>query len=136
MRFFLSTHKIKMEKKFSKEENKKIILKSLEKLKDCKDEETINLVRRFARYYDDLDNMGEIVYPNISIESDKYKSNYLCNFLEDFIEKAKIIIPGVIKALVDDETLDYFCEDLIFTIYGLNQIKVNTKLVTNNFLSK
>ena len=107
-------------------ERKKIIRKSFEKLKESKDYEKINIVRTFAWYYANFDNMGEIVYPEIPIEIDK--SNYLCNYLENFIDTAKIIITGIIKALGDDETVDPFCEELIFThYYTPEEIKRNKK---------
>ena len=107
---------------------KKIIRKSFKKLKDSKDYQKINIVRTFAWYYANFDNMGEIVYPEIPIEIDKYQSNYLCNYLENFIDTAKIIITGVIKALGNDETIDPFCEDLIFThFYTPEEIKRNKK---------
>ena len=109
-------------------ERKKIIRKSFEKLKESKDYEKINLVRTFAWYYANFDNMGETVYPEIPIEIDKYKSNYLCNYLENFIVTAKIIITGVIKALEDDKTVDPFCEELMFThYYTPEEIKRNKK---------
>ena len=72
--------------------------------------------------------MGEIVYPEISIEKDKYKSNYLCNYLENFIDTAKLIITGVIKALGDDEIVDPFCEELMFTHFNTpEEIKMSKR---------
>ena len=109
-------------------ERKKIISKSIKKLKESKDYEKVNIARTFAWYYANFDNMGEIIYPEIPIEIDKYCSNYFCNYLENFIDTAKIIITGVIKALGNDETIDPFCEDLIFThFYTPEEIKRNKK---------
>ena len=111
-----------------RKKEKKIIRKLLEKLKESKDYEKINLARKFAWYYANFDNMGEIVYPEIPLEIDKYKSNYLCNYLEIFIDTAKIIITGVIKALGNDEAVDPFCEELMFTnYYTPEEIKRNKK---------
>ena len=111
-----------------KKKRKKIIRKLLEKLKESKDYEKINLARKFAWYYANFDYMGEIVYPEIPLEIDKYKSNYLCNYLEIFIDTAKIIITGVIKALGNDEAVDPFCEELMFTnYYTPEEIKRNKK---------
>ena len=111
-----------------RKKEKKIIRKLLEKLKESKDYEKINLARKFAWYYANFDYMGEIVYPEIPLEIDKYKSNYLCNYLEIFIDTAKIIITGVIKALGNDEAVDPFCEELMFTnYYTPEEIKRNKK---------
>ena len=72
--------------------------------------------------------MGEIIYPEIPLEEDKYHSNYLCNYLDIFIDTAKITITGVIKALGNDETVDHFCEELIFSnYYTPEEIKRNKK---------
>ena len=68
--------------------------------------------------------MGYILNPEISLEEDKYEINYLCQYLDIFIDSAKMIITGVIKALGNDEPLDPFCKYLMFThMYTPEQVK-------------
>lgn len=117
----------KMNEFEDEKERKETIRKSIEKLEERKDYKKINIARNFDLYYTKFDNMGKIVYAEIPLEIDKYKSNYLCDYLENIIYTAKFIITGVIKALGDDETVDTFCEELMFTDqYTPEEIKRNS----------
>ena len=69
--------------------------------------------------------MGYILNPKqISLEEDKYEINYLCQYLDIFVDTAKMCIAAVIKALGNDEPLDPFCKYLMFThMYTPEQVK-------------
>ena len=101
---------------------KKTIIDSIRKLKG--DDVKINYAKKLYRYYCTLNSMGYILNPEISLEEDKYEINYLCQYLDIFIDSAKMIITGVIKALGNDEPLDPFCKYLMFThMYSILQSK-------------
>ena len=56
-------------------------------------------------------------------EEDTYGLNYLCCYLENFVDTAKISIAGVMTALANDEKLDPFCKYLMFThLYSPEEI--------------
>ena len=66
----------------------------------------------------------DILIPKISLEEDKYEVNYLYQYLENFIDTAKMCIVGDIKAIGNDEPLDPFCKYLMFThMYTPEQVK-------------
>ena len=69
--------------------------------------------------------MGYILNPKkIYFEEDKYGVHYLCTYLDTFVDTAKISISSVIKALGNDEPLDFFCKYLMFThLYTPDQVK-------------
>ena len=69
--------------------------------------------------------MGYILNPKkIPFEEDKYEIHYLCHYLDNFVDTAKISITGVIKALGNDEQIDPFCKKLMFThMYTPEQVK-------------
>ena len=106
-------------------ERKKVMSESMKKIKTDGDEKKIRYAETLARYYGIFHNMGYILNPSeISLEEDKYGLNYLCDYLESFVDTAKISIAGVIKALADDEKLDPFCKYLMFThMYTPQQVK-------------
>ena len=96
----------------------------MKKIKESGDENKIRYVKTLARYYGIFHTMGFILNPEISLEEDKYGLNYLCQYLDVFVDTAKISIVGVIKALADDEPLDPFCKYLMFThMYTPEQVK-------------
>ena len=71
-----------------------------------------------------FEDMGYILNPEISLEEDKYEINYLCQYLDIFVDTAKISIAAVIKALGNDESLDPFCKYLMFShMYTPEQVK-------------
>ena len=94
---------------------KKEIVEAIKKLKANGDENKIRYAKTLTRYYGILNNMGCILNPKISLEEDKYGLNYLCQYLDNFVDTAKISIAGVMKALADDEKLSPFCKYLMFT---------------------
>ena len=103
---------------------KKIMSKAMKKIKEIGDEKKIKYVKTLARYYSIFHNIGYILNPEITLEEDKFELNYLCQYLDVFIDSAKLIIVGVIKAIVDDEPLDSFCKSLMFThMYTPEQVK-------------
>ena len=109
---------------WKEKERKKNMSEAMEKLKESGDEKKIKLAKRLARYYGIFHNMGYILDPEISLEEDKYEINYLCHYLDIFVDTAKICIAGVIKALGNDEPLDPFCKYLMFThMYTPEQVK-------------
>ena len=98
-----------------KKKRKKDTSEAMKKLKESGDENKIRYAKTLARYYGIFHNMGFILNPEISFEEDKYGLNYLCQYLENFVDTAKISIVGVMKALANDELLDPFCKYLMFT---------------------
>ena len=104
-------------------ERKKVMSESMKKITESSDENKIRYAKELARYYGIFHNMGFIINPEISLEEDKYGLNYLCYYLENFVDTAKRSIAGVIKALADDEKLDPFCKYLMFShLYSPKQI--------------
>ena len=107
-----------------RERKKKIMSKAMKKIKEIGDEKKIKYVKTLARYYGIFHNIGYILNPEITLEEDKFELNYLCQYLDVFIDSAKLIIVGVIKAIVDAEPLDSFCKSLMFThMYTPEQVK-------------
>ena len=105
-------------------ERKKIIGEAIKKLKKTGDENKIKYAKELVRYYFILHNIGYILNPRLSLEEDKYGLNYVCSYLEGFIDTAKISVTGVIEALGNDEPLDPFCKYLMFThMYTPEQVK-------------
>ena len=111
---------------WKEKERKKTMSEAMKKLKESNDEKKIKLAKRLARYYGIFHNIGFILNPEISLEEDKYGLNYLCQYLDVFVDTAKISISGVIKALGNDEQLDPFCKYLMFTHpYTPEEVKEN-----------
>ena len=109
---------------WKEKERKKNMSEAMKKLKESGDEKKIKIAKTLARFYGILYNMGYILNPEISLEEDKYEINYLCQYLDIFVDTAKISIAGVIKALGNDEPLDPFCKYLMFThMYTPEQVK-------------
>ena len=108
---------------------KKTIFESIKKLKESGDEDKIDYAKKLYRYYSILNSMGYILDPKkIPFEEDKYEIRYLCSYLEGIVNTAKMSIVGVIKALGNDEAVDPFCEELMFTnYYTPEEIKRNKK---------
>ena len=102
---------------------KKEMSEAMKKLKASGDENKIRYAKTLARYYGIFHNMGFILNPEISLEEDKYGLNYLCLYLENFVDTAKISIAGVMTALANDEKLDPFCKYLMSTdLYSPEEI--------------
>ena len=102
---------------------KKEMGEAMKKLKASGDENKIRYAKTLARYYGIFHNMGFILNPEISLEEDKYGLNYLCTYLDNFVDTAKISIAGVMIALANDEPLDPFCKYLMFThLYSPEEI--------------
>ena len=109
---------------WKEKERKKTMSEAMKKLKESGDENKISYAKTLARYYGIFHNMGYILNPEISLEEDKYGMNYLFQYLDVFIDTAKISIAGVIEALGNDEPLDPFCKYLMFThMYTPEQVK-------------
>ena len=109
---------------WKEKERKKTMSEAMKKLKESGDENKISYAKTLARYYGIFHNMGYILNPEISLEEDKYEINYLCQYLDIFVDTAKISIAAVIKALGNDEPLDPFCKSLMFThMYTPEQVK-------------
>ena len=109
---------------WKEKQRKKIMSEAMKKLKESGDEKKIKLAKKLARYYGIFYNMGYILNPVISLEEDKYEVNYLFQYLENFVDTAKMSIAGVIKALGNDEPLDPFLKYLMFThMYTPEQVK-------------
>ena len=104
---------------------KKIIFESIKKLKESGDDDQIIYTKKLYTYYCTLNSMGYILNPlQIPFEEDKYGIHYLCSYLENFVNTAKMSIAGVIEALGNDEPLDPFCKYLTFThMYTPEQVK-------------
>ena len=103
---------------------KKIIGEAMKKLKESGDENKIKYAKELVRYYFILHNIGYILNPPLSLEDDKYGLNYLCNYLDGFIDTAKLSIAEVIEALGNDQPLDPFCKYLMFThMYTPEEVK-------------
>ena len=103
----------------------KTIKKSIKKLKERGDEDKIIYAKKLYRYYCILNSMGYILNPKkIYFKKDKYEIHYLCHYLDNFVDTAKMCIVGVIEALGNDEPLDPFCKYLMFThMYSPEQVK-------------
>ena len=112
-----------------KKERKKIMREAMKKLKESNDEKKIELAEKLARHYEIYDLIEKLpTKPDFPFEEDKYGSYYLSSYLEGILVTAKRGIAGVIIALGNDETIDPFCEDLIFThFYTPEEIKRNKK---------
>ena len=109
---------------WKEKERKKIMSKAMKKIKEIGDEKKIKYVKTLARYYGIFHNIGYILNPEITLEEDKFELNYLCQYLDVFIDSAKLIIVGVIEALGNDEPIDPFCKYLMFThMYTPEQVK-------------
>ena len=104
---------------------KKIIFESIKKLKESGDDDKIIYAKNLYRYYSILNSMGYIINPNkIPMEEDKYEINYLCSYLDGFVNTSKMCIVEVVKSLGNDESLDPFCKYLMFThMYTPEQVK-------------
>ena len=104
---------------------KKTIFESIKKLKESGDENKISCAKNLYRYYCTLNSMGYILNPKqIPFDEDKYEINYLCSYLEGFVNTSKMCIVEVIKSLGNDEPLDPFCKYLMFThMYTPEQVK-------------
>ena len=108
---------------YREKKRKKDMSQAMKKLKASGDENKIRYAKILARYYGILHNMGFILNSEISLEEDKYGLNYLCHYLDNFVDTAKRGIAGVITALANDELLDPFCKYLMFThLYSPEQI--------------
>ena len=109
---------------WKEKERKKNISEAMKKLKESGDEKKIKIAKKLARFYGIFHNMGYILNPEISLEEDKYEINYLFQYLDIFVDTAKISVAGVIKALGNDEPLDPFCKYLMFShMYTPEQVK-------------
>ena len=109
---------------WKEKERKKNMSEAIKKLKGSGDEKKIKIAKTLARFYGIFNNMGYISNPEISLEEDKYEINYLCQYLDIFVDTAKISIAAVIKALGNDESLDPFCKYLMFShMYTPDQVK-------------
>ena len=107
-----------------RERKKKNMSEAMKKLKENGDEKKIKIAKTLARFYGIFHNMGYILNPEISLEEDKYEINYLCQYLDIFVDTAKISIASVIKALGNDEALDPFRKYLMFShMYTPEQVK-------------
>ena len=103
---------------------KEIIGEAMKKLKESGDENRIKYAKELVRYYFILHNVGYILNPSMSLEEDKYGLNYLCSYLDSFIDTAKLSIAEVIEALGKHEPLNPFCKYLMFThMYTPEQVK-------------
>ena len=109
---------------WEEKERKKNMSEAIKKWKESGDEKKIKIAKTLARFYGIFNNMGYISNPEISLEEDKYEINYLCQYLDIFVDTAKISIAAVIKALGNDESLDPFCKYLMFShMYTPDQVK-------------
>ena len=109
---------------WKEKERKKNMSEAIKKLKESGDEKKIKKAKTLARFYGIFNNMGYILNPEISLEEDEYEINYLCQYLDIFVDTAKISIAAVIKALGNDESLDPFCKYLMFShMYTPDQVK-------------
>ena len=121
---FLEDEGFEFEVGCREKERKKTMSEAMKKLKETGDEIKIRYAKTLARYYDIFNIMGFIINPEVSLEEDKYGLNYLCSYLEDIVDTAKISIARVIEALGNDEPLDPFCKYLMFThMYTPEQVK-------------
>ena len=103
---------------------KKEMSEAMKKIKASGDENKIRYAKKLARYYGIFHNMGFIINPEISLEEVRYGLNYLCLYLDNFVDTAKISIAGVMKALANDEKIDPFCKYLMFThLYTPEEVK-------------
>ena len=115
----------KVEVGCKKKRRKKTIFESINKLKESGDDDRISCAKKLYRYYSILNSMGYILNPKqIPFDEYKYGIHYLCHYLDDFVNTAKMSIAGVIKALGNDEPLDPFLKYLMFThMYTPEQVK-------------
>ena len=106
-------------------EKERKMSEAMKKITESGDENKIKLAKRLARYYGIFHNMGPITTcPNFSFEEDKYGLHYIHIYLKNFVDSAKRSIVGVIKAIADDEELDPFLKNLMFThLYTPEQLK-------------
>ena len=106
-----------------RERKKKTIIDSIRKLKG--DDDKLIYAKKLYRYYSILNSLGFILNPQkIPFDEDKYEIHYLCHYLDNFVDTAKLSIAGVIEALGNDEPLDPFCKYLMFThMYTPDQVK-------------
>ena len=109
---------------WKEKERKKNMSEAIKKLKESGNEKKIKIAKTLARFYGIFNNMSYILNPEISLEEDEYEINYLCQYLDIFVDTAKISIAAVIKALGNDESLDPFCKYLMFShMYTPDQVK-------------
>ena len=110
---------------WDKKEIKKFMGELMKKIKESGDEKKIRYAKKLARYFGIFYNMGNILNPTeISLEEDKYGLNYVCYYLEIFVDTANISITGVIKAIADNEKLHPFFKNFMFThMYTRQQVK-------------
>lgn len=109
---------------FREKERMRVMRESIKKIKESGDENKIRYVKKLARYYGIFKNIGCIVKSEIPLEEDKYCSNYLHTYLDNYVDTSKRVIAGVIKAFADDEPIDPFCKYLMFTrLYTPEQVK-------------
>ena len=109
---------------WKEKERKKIIGEAMKKLKETGDENKIKYAKELVRYYFILHNIGYILNLPLPLEDDKYGLNYLCSYLDGFIDTAKLSIAEVIEALGNDQPLDPFCKYLMFThMYTPEEVK-------------
>ena len=107
---------------WKEKQRKNEMSEAMKKLKESGDETKIMLAKRLARYYGIFHNMGPITTcPNFPFEEDKYGLHYVHVYLENFVDSAKRIIAGVIKALADDEKLDLFVNIFCLLIFILQR---------------
>ena len=116
---------IKVEVGYQEKRRKKTIIEAIKKLKESGDDDKLIYAKKLYRYYSILNSMGYILNPNqIPVDEDKYGIHYLCHYLDDFVNTAKMSIAGVIKALGNYEPLDPFLKYLMFThMYTPEQVK-------------
>ena len=96
----------KVEVGWKEKRRKKTITDSIRKLKD---ENKIIYAKKLYRYYSTINSLGYILNPlKIPFDEDKYRIHYLCNYLDGFVDTAKMSIAGVIKALGNDEPVRSF----------------------------
>ena len=115
----------KVEVGFQEKRRKKTIFESIKKLKTRGDDDKIIYAKKLYMYYCTINSLGHILNPlQIPFEEDKYGIHYLCSYLDNIVNTAKLSIAGVIEALGNDESLDPFCKYLMFThMYTPEQVK-------------
>ena len=109
---------------FREKERIKTIRDSLRKIEE--DNDKLKYVKTLCGYYNIINILGCIIYQptDLTLEEDKYFINYLCHYLDNFVESSKWIIADVIKALGNDEQLDNFSKYLLLTsLYTPEEIK-------------
>ena len=96
---------------------KKIIRESIKKIKDSGDENKLLYAKNLYRYYSIFDNLDCLLksHPILIEKEDKYHCEDFYHYLDDkIIDSSKMIITGIISAVANDETLDYFYKYLMF----------------------